>query len=129
MSILTIDTTGTPFDVAVQRSGHAEPREVGSKWITFFGNERSGIRAELMNVPLVLVHTEDLPLTIDVVLALRTLFGVGKQVMCNGVVFNNGLVDILCSGEVTDDMEPGVSPATWIVNLTLSEVANAGTSL
>lgn len=127
--ILTLDTTGVPFLVAVQRAGHAEPRVVGSRWYTFFGAERSGERAELMNVPLVLVHTEELPLDETIVAAVRALFAAGRQVMCNGVVFNNGAVDILCSGEVTDDMEPGTNPETWIVNLTLSEVANVGTSL
>jgi hypothetical protein len=128
-SILTLDTTGTPFIVAVQKAGHAEPRDVGSKWYTFYGAERSGIHAQLMNVPLVLVHTQDLPLDATIIAAVRALFALGAQRYCNGEVFNNGLTDILCSGELTDDMEPGTSPETWIVNLTLSEVENAGTSL
>jgi hypothetical protein len=129
MSILTIDTTGTPITLAVQKAGHAEPRQVGARWYTFSGKEKRSIRAELMVVPVIIVHTADFPTDQTTMAAIRALFALGATVYCNGVVFNNGLVDVLCSGEITDEMEVGTSPANWIANLTLTEVENVGTSL
>jgi hypothetical protein len=41
--------------------------------------------------------------------AIRALFALGPPCYCNGVVFNNALVDVLCSAEITDEMEVGRS--------------------
>lgn len=131
MSILTLDTAATaggPFVVRVSTAGHAEPRQVGSKWVTFNGNEKSGIRAELMVLPVVLSNLDVTgtanPTTIA---AIRACFANANAVLCNGVVFNNGLADILCSAEITDEMEVG--GPNWILSATLYEVENTGTSL
>jgi hypothetical protein len=126
-SILTVDTTGVPFLMAVQKAGHAEPRQVGARWYAFNGAEKSGIRAELMVLPLILVHTDELPADSTTVAALRALFALGATVYCNGQVFNNGYVDVPCSAEITDEMEVG--GPNWIANVTLYEVENVGTSL
>lgn len=131
MSILTIDTTGLaggPFDVAVQQAGHAEPRQVGGRWYTFFGSEKRGTRAELMVVPVVLSNL-DVTNTANptTTAAIRACFANGNAVYCNGVVFNNALTDVLCSAEITDEMEVG--GPNWILSATLNEVENTGTSL
>lgn len=131
MSILVLDTTGLaggPFDVRVQKAGHAAPRYVGSRFYTFFGVEKRTIRAELMVVPVILSNLDVTgtanPTTTK---AIRDCFALGNAVFCNGVVFNNGLVDLLCSADITDEMEVG--GPNWILSATLYEVENVGTSL
>lgn len=131
MSILTIDTTGLaggPFVVAVQKAGHAEPRQVGSRFYTFFGTEKRTVRAELMVVPVILSNM-DVAGTANPVTtaAIRACFANAFAAFCNGVVFNNGLVDLLCSADITDEMEIG--GPNWILSATLFEVENTGTSL
>lgn len=125
MSLLTLDVGGAnEMDVRVSSAGHAEPRVVGSRRYTFNGSERSTIRAELLVVPLVLY-----PESATDARTIRTMFALGAQVWCNGDVFNNGLVDVLCSGEITDELIPGlaISDDPWTVSLTLYEVENDGT--
>lgn len=131
MSILVLDTTGLaggPFDVRVQKAGHAEPRRVGSRFYTFFGTEKRTVRAELMVVPVILSNMDVAdtanPTTTK---AIRDCFADGAARFCNGVVFNNALTDILCSAEITDEMEVG--GPNWILSATLYEVENTGTSL
>lgn len=131
MSILTIDTTGLaggPFDLMVQQAAHEEPRRVGSRWYTFDGTEKRSIRAELMVLSVVLSNL-DVTNTANPVTtaAIRACFALANAVYCNGVVFNNGLVDVLCSAEITDEMEVG--GPNWILSATLYEVENTGTSL
>jgi hypothetical protein len=126
MSLLTLDVGGAnEMDVRVTTAGHAEPRVVGStQRVTFNGRLRSTARAELMKVPLILY-----PKSATDAATIRSLFANGGQVWCNGDVFNNGLVDVLCSAEMTDELTPGllISDDPWVVNLTLSEVENDGT--
>lgn len=127
MSILTLDVGGLALDVDCEEAGHAAPRVVGEKRYTALGRERSMERAELMVVPVVIRELTQLD-----VRAVRALFANGAQVVCNGVVFNNGLADVICSGEITDDAEVGTDDGDdlyWIINITLSEVRNASTVL
>lgn len=128
MSILTLDVGGAgEIDVDCESAGHAPPRIVGEKRYTALGRERSFIKAELMNVPVVIRNLTQLD-----VRAVRALFANGAHVVCNGEVFNNGLADITCSGEITDEAEVGTEAGNnlyWIINLTLSEVRNAATVL
>lgn len=131
MSILTLDTTGLaggPFDVRVQKAGHAEPRQVGSRFYTFFGTEKRTIRSELMVLPVILSNI-DVAGTANPVTtaAIRACFADANPVFCAGVVFNNALADVLCSAEITDEMEVG--GPNWILSATLYEVENTGTSL
>lgn len=131
MGILTIDTAGDaggPFVVACQQAGHAEPRQVGSRFYTFYGTEKRTIRAELMVVP-VLLSNLDVAGTANptTTAAIRACFALGNAVLCAGEVFNNGLADVLCSAEITDEMEVG--GPNWVLSLTLTEVENTGTSL
>jgi hypothetical protein len=126
MSLLTLDVGGAnEMDVRVTSSGHAEPRAVGSpRRVTFNGRLRSTQRAALMKVPVILY-----PSSAADAATIRTMFANGGQVWCNGEVFNNGLVDVLCSAEMTDELTPGllISDDPWVVNLTLNEVENDGT--
>lgn len=131
MSILTLDTTGLaggPFVVAVQKAGHAEPRQVGSRFYTFFGTEKRTIRAELMVLPVILSNA-DVTGTANptTTAAIRACFANGNAVFCAGVAFNNALADVLCSAEITDAMEVGGQ--NWVLSATLYEVENTGTSL
>lgn len=131
MSILTLDTAGDfggPFDVRCQKAGHAEPRQVGSRWYTFSGNEKRSVRSELMVLPVILSNL-DVTGTANptTTAAIRDCFALGNAVLCNGVVFNNALADVLCSAEITDEMEVG--GPNWVLSLTLYEVENTGTSL
>lgn len=122
--LLTFDPGG-PNELVLdtlQRMGHAEPRRVGRRRYTLLGRERSTIRAELMVVPLVLSHVDATALA-----SLRTMFADGAQVNVVGPLLNNGSDTIVCSGELTDEMEQGTTE--WIPTLTLHEVRNAGTSL
>jgi hypothetical protein len=121
VSFLTIDVGGLDLEPSVSSAGHAEPRAVGARVYTFFGRERSMIRAELMIVPVVLVN-----LTQSDAKAIRDLFALGVAVPCSGVVFNNALATVQCSGEITDEMEQG--SGYWVLSLTLTEVSNAGTA-
>jgi hypothetical protein len=59
--------------------------------------------------------------------AIRACFANGAAVFCAGVAFNNALADVLCSAEITDEMEVG--GPNWILSATLFEVENTGTSL
>lgn len=126
MSLLTLDVGGADeMAVRVTKAGHAEPREVGSpRRVTFNGRLRSTQRAALMNVPLILY-----PQSATDAATVRAMFAGAAQVWCNGEVFNNGLVDILCSGEITDELIPGllIADDPWVLNLTLTEVENDGT--
>lgn len=126
MSLLTLDVGGAnEMDVRVTSAGHAEPREVGSpRRVTFNGRLRSTQRAELMKVPLLLY-----PASATDAATIRAMFAGGAQVWCNGEVFNNGLVDVLCSGEITDELIAGlvIADDPWVVSLTLFEVENDGT--
>jgi hypothetical protein len=129
MSILTLDTAGDfggPFDVAVQKAGHAEPRQVGSRFYTFNGNEKRTVRAELMVLPVILSNI-DVTNTANPVTtaAIRACFANANAVLCAGVVFNNALADVLCSAEITDEMEVG--GPNWVLSATLYEVENVGT--
>ena len=129
MSILTLDTAGDfggPFVVAVQKAGHAEPRPVGSRFYTFYGTEKRTLRAELMVLPVILSNA-DVTNTANPVTtaAIRACFALGNAAFCNGVVCNNALVDVLCSAEITDEMEVG--GPNWILSATLYEVENVGT--
>jgi hypothetical protein len=126
MSLLMLDVGGAnEMEVRISSAGHAEPREVGSpRRVTFNGRLRSTQRAALMNVPVILY-----PESATDAATVRTMFALGKQVWCNGDVFNNSLVDVLCSGEITDELIPGllISDDPWTVSLTLTEVENDGT--
>jgi hypothetical protein len=127
MSILTLDVGGLDLDVDCERAGHALPRVVGEKRYTANGRERSMEKAELQVVPVVIRNLQQLD-----VRAVRALFENGAQVVCNGVVFNNALADVICSGEITDEAEVGTEDGDdlyWILNVTLSEVRNASTVL
>jgi hypothetical protein len=116
MSLLTVDVGGASETIiAFQRAGHAEPRTVGARRYAFAGNERSMIRAEPFIVPVLLAN-----LAASTTRTLRTLFAEQAQVVCAGDVFNNGGVPVLCSGEITDEMEVG--GAYWIPTLTLRQV-------
>lgn len=124
MSLLTLDVGGPDeMDVQVTKAGHTEPRQVGSRRYTFFCRERSMIRAEFMIVPLILY-----PASVTDAATIRTLFANGAQVVCNGDVFNNALADITCSGEITDELIPGllIADDPWVLNLTLYEVDTSG---
>jgi hypothetical protein len=124
MSLLTVDVGGAAITLRCQKAGHAEPREVGKRRYSFYGRERSMIRAELQVVPLILYLMSP-----TAAAAIRTLFANGAQVVCEGDVFNNANANITCSGEITDEAEPGLlfSDEPWVLNLTLYEVENAGT--
>ena len=125
MSLLTIDVGGAnELTLRVSQAGHAEPRQVGSRRFTFNGAEYSTIRAELMTVPLVLY-----PQSATDARTVRTLFANGGQAVCAGDVFNNAGANVTCSGEITDDLIPGLLIANdpWVLSLTLTEVENAGT--
>lgn len=128
MSILTIDVGGADErDVDCEAAGHAPPRVVGEKRYTALGRERSMEKAELQVVPVVIRNLKQLD-----VRAVRALYANGAHVVHNGVVFNNGLEDIICSGEITDEAEVGTLDGDdlyWILNVTLSEVRNASTVL
>jgi hypothetical protein len=127
MSILTLDAGGLDLDVPCERAGHADPREVGERRYTSNGNERSFIKAELMNVPVVISNIQE-----DTARLIREMFANGNQVPCTGVVFNNALAEVICSGEITDEAETGGAegePLYWVVSLTLAEARNAGTGL
>ena len=125
MSLLTLDVGGLGLVVRVQSAGHAEPREVGTRVYTFFGGERSMIRAELMVVAVVLWR-----LTPADAKAIRDLFAFGAAAPCAGDVFNNAGATVTCSGEITDEARPGLffAGAPWTIALTLTEVSNAGTA-
>lgn len=119
MSILVLDYGGSNITVQCQRGGHAAPRRVGSKPVSYAGGETSSIRAELMVVPVVLQY-----LTPTDIAAIRALFALGAQVPCRGDVFNNASVTIVCSGVLSDEFLPS---GPWFEgNLTLYEI---GTSL
>lgn len=125
MSLLTVGVgTSSAKTLRCQKAGHAEPRQVGKRRYSFYGRERSMIRAELQVVPLIL----SLMSPADAA-AIRTMFAKGAQVPCEGDVFNNANATITCSGEITDEATPGLLFAgePWVLNLTLYEVANAGT--
>jgi hypothetical protein len=128
MSILTVDVGGAnEMDVDCERAGHAPPRVVGEKRYTAAGRERSMEKAELQTVPVVIRNLQQQDAR-----TVRALFANGAQVVCNGVVFNNGLADVICSGEITDEAEVGTDDGDdlyWIINITLSEVRNASTVL
>lgn len=125
MSLLTLDVGGADeMDVRVSSAGHAEPREVGGRRYSFFGREKSLIRAELMVVPLVLY-----PTSATQAATIRDLFANGAAVDCAGDVFNNASATVPCSGEITDELIPGlvIADDPWVLTLTLSEVSNVGT--
>lgn len=116
MSLLIVDLGGANETVVpFARAGHAEPRTVGTRRYAFAGNERSMIRAEPHVIPLVGAN-----LPAATVATLRSIFALGTQVRCSGDLFNNGGVSVLCSGEITDEMEVGGT--YWIPTLTLFEV-------
>lgn len=126
MAILTLDVGGLALTPAVSSAGHAEPREAGGRRYTFFGGERSMIRAELMVVAVVLVNLQS-----TAAKAIRDLFALGAQVPCAGDVFNNAGTTVQCSGEITDEAETGGEDGEepyWVLALTLTEVSNAGTA-
>jgi hypothetical protein len=128
MSILTIDVGGADErEVECERAGHAEPREVGGRRYTANGRERSMIKEELQVVPVVIRNLTQLD-----VRAVRALYANGAHVVHNGEVFNNGLADIICSGDVTDEAEVGTEDGDdlfWILSVTLSQVRSASTVL
>jgi hypothetical protein len=128
MSILTIDVGGAlEMDVDCERAGHAEPRPVGGRRYAINGRERSTIKEELQVVPVVIRNLTQLD-----VRAVRALYANGAHVVHNGEVFNNGLEDIVCSGEVTDEAEQGTEGGDdlyWILSVTLSQVRSASTVL
>jgi hypothetical protein len=124
MSLLTVDVGGANETVVrFSRAGHAEPRTVGARRFAFAGNERSMIRAEPHIIPLVGAG-DTLAATVA---TLRSIFVLGAAVYCAGDVFNNGGVSVLCSGELTDEMEVGGS--RWIPTLTLTQVTSAAGGL
>jgi hypothetical protein len=85
------------------------------------------IKTELQNLPVVIRNLTQLD-----VRAIRALYANGAHVVHNGVVFNNALEDIICSGEITDEAEVGTEDGDdlyWILNVTLREARNASTVL
>jgi hypothetical protein len=120
MPILTLDVGGAALAVACQKGGHAPPRKAGNRGYAFSGGETSGVRAELMVVPVVLV---DLPSATCA--SIRTLFANGAQVPCSGDVFNNGGTTIICSGTITDEFLQG-GTQWFTIALTLYEVGALG---
>ena len=127
MSLLTLDVGGAnEMEVRCQRVGHAPPREVGERRYTALGRERSMIKEELQVVPVVLWRLSPADAA-----TVRALYANGAHVVHNGVVFNNGLADIVCSGEITDEARPGLlmSGRPWTISITLSQVRSASTVL
>lgn len=127
MSVLTLDVGGLDLVVECESAGHASPRVVGERRYTALGRERSMERAELMVVPVVIRNLTQLT-----VRAVRALFANGAEVVCNGIVFNNALADVICAGEITDEAEVGTEDGDdlyWVVTITLREVRNAATVL
>jgi hypothetical protein len=120
MSVLTLDVGGLDLPVGCQRGGHAAPDVIGSVRRSFSGVARSSVRAELMNVPVVLVHLDK-----DTARTIREMFAKGNQIVCNGEVFNNQLQDITVWGEITDEMIQGGT--WWELSMVLHEVENADT--
>jgi hypothetical protein len=111
VSVLVLN--GTAY--ACRRGGHALPRRVGSKPVSFGGEETTSLRAELMVVPLVLVQ-----LTPAQAATVRALFANGAQVDCSGDVFNNASATVTCSATISDEFEPA---GPWFsLSMTLYEI-------
>lgn len=116
MSLLTFDVGGANETVIpFVRAGNSERRTVGKRRYAFAGNERSMIDVEYIVASVVLVA---LPAATAAV--IRALFANGAQVNCEGDLFNNSNATIVCSGEITDEMEVG--GAYWNLSITLTEV-------
>lgn len=122
MPTVTLDVGGLDLVVLCQRAGKAAKRRVGDRSYAFAGNERSHMRAELMVVPLVFIRC-DQPTSSQI----EQMFALGNQVPCSGDVFNNGGATVVCSGDYTDDMLPGVPGPKRYPGLTLYEVENSQT--
>lgn len=122
MSTLTLDVGGLDLDVECQKGGHAAPDLVGAVLRSESGVARSFIKAELMNVPVVLVHLDK-----DTARIIREMFAKGNQIVCNGEVFNNQLADITMWGEITDEMIQGGT--WWELSMVLHEVSNGDTGV
>lgn len=120
MPTLTLNYgTGSPITVACQKAGQAQPRRVGGKTNGFGGAEDSDIRAELMVVPLILA-----PKSLTEAAAIRALVALGAQFPCRGDVFlNGGATTVICSGKVSDELDPTASRVA--LNLTLFEIGAA----
>lgn len=122
MSVLTVDVGGAnQTTLALQRGGHTDPRRVGGLTDGFAGSEESAIIAELMVIPFVTV-----PVDFATAKTVHDLFALGAQVNCAGDVFDNGGATIVCSADLTDEVDP---TATWFtISGTLYEVENAATA-
>jgi hypothetical protein len=122
MSTLTLDVGGLALDVGCKKGGFALPDLVGAVLRSENGNARSFIRAELKNVPVILVDLDK-----ATALTIRQLFAKGSHVVCNGEVFDNALADITVWGEITGEMIQGGT--WWELSITLHEVSNDDTGL
>lgn len=119
---LVIDPSGINLAVFCQRAGKAEKRKVGAISLSYSGEERSHIRAELDVIPLVLLNT-----TPAICRTIEETFALGAQVETAGTCWNrddDGTTVIVAAGDYTDDMEQG---GTWRVpGITLREVRRSG---